>query len=74
MSHSLLLIIIVVISSLSLLDNLITHNITISLDRQKHYYLYHHSFVPSAREYFGSMHFYQTVDRLTRQTVMVGME
>lgn len=55
------------------IDVLLTHNITVSKDREGHYYLFHHSFVPSrnALDYFGQLHFFQTLNRLTQHTVLV---
>lgn len=49
------------------------HNVTISRDRLDHYFLFHHTFVPSAsyKDYLGDMHFITTIDRLTRKTTFV---
>lgn len=33
----------------SFLDHLLIHNVTVSRDREDHYYLFHHSFIPSGR-------------------------
>ena len=42
-------------------------------NRNNQYYLFHHSFVPSRTvyQYSGNLHFYQTIDRLSRQTMIV---
>ena len=49
------------------------HNVTISRDRSDHYFLFHHTFVPSTsyKDYLGDMHFITTIDRLTRKTTFV---
>ena len=54
-------------------DVVLVHNVTISRDRSDHYFLFHHTFVPSTsyKDYLGDMHFITTIDRLTRKTTFV---
>lgn len=51
------------------LDRLLLHNVTISRDRGDHFYLFHHTFVPSGThtDYLGSVSFFTHIDRLTQQ-------
>ena len=57
------------------LDVVLVHNVTVSRDRSDNYFLFHHTFVPSAsyRDYLGDMHFVTTIDRLTRKISFVCM-